>query len=94
MCLARCHLVAPIRGYRLVYIWGSLVKFQRSGVVVKFDVFLYSYAVCLCCLHAMTHSVDNAPSQQAVELLVLGFGFAEQCWLRLFLGDQLQLKMG
>ena len=50
--------------------------------------------VCAVCMQTMTHSVDNAPSQQAVELLVLGFGFAEQCWLRLFLGDQLQLKMG
>ena len=39
-------------GYRLVCIWGSLVKFQGGGVVVKFDVFLHSYAVCLCCLHA------------------------------------------
>ena len=50
--------------------------------------------VCAVCMQTMTHSVDNAPSQQAVELLVLGLGFAEQCWLRLFLGDQLQLKMG
>ena len=55
-----------------------------GGVVVKFDVFLHSYAVCLCCVF----------SQQAVELLVLGLGFVEQCWLRLFLGHQLQLKMG
>ena len=58
-------------------------------------MFLHSYAVCLCCFHAsMTHSVDNVPSQQAVELVVVGLGFVEQCWLRLFLGDQLQLKMG
>ena len=46
------------------------------------------------CMQAMTHSVDNVPSQQAVEMLVLGLGFVEQRWLRLFLGDQLQLKMG
>ena len=26
------------------------------------------------CMQAMTHSVDNVPSQQAVELLVLGLG--------------------
>ena len=52
LCLAGCHVVAQTRGYRLVCIWGSLVKFQGSGVVVKFDVFLHSYAVCLCCLHA------------------------------------------
>ena len=50
--------------------------------------------VCAVCMQAMTHSVENVPSQQAVELLVLGLGFVEQCWLRLFLGDQLQLKMG
>ena len=30
------------------------------------------------CMQAMTHSVDNVPSQQAVELLVLGLGFVEQ----------------
>ena len=37
--------------------------------------------VCAVCMQAMTHSVDNVPSQQAVELLVLGLGFVEQCWL-------------
>ena len=42
------------------------------------------------CIQAMTHSVDNVPSQQAVKLVVVGLGFVEQCWLRLFLGDQLQ----
>ena len=52
LCLAGCHVVAQTQGYHLVCIWGSLVKFQGSGVVVKFDVFLHSYAVCLCCLHA------------------------------------------
>ena len=31
---------------------GSLAKFQGGGVVVKFAVFLHSYAVCVCCLHA------------------------------------------
>ena len=52
--------------------------------------------VCAVCMQAMTNSVDNVPSQQmqAVELMVLGLGFVEQCWLRLFLGDQLQLKRG
>ena len=49
---------------------------------------------CAVCMQAMTHSVQNVPSQQAVELLVLGLGFVEQCWLRLFLGDQRQLHMG
>ena len=38
--------------------WGSLVKFQGGGVVVKFDVFSLCYAVCLCCLHASkTYSI-------------------------------------
>ena len=30
-----CHVVAQAQGYHLVYIWGSLVKFQGGGVVVK-----------------------------------------------------------
>ena len=46
--------------------------------------------VCAFCMQAMSHSVDNVPSQLAVELVVVGLGFVEQCWLRLFLGDQLQ----
>ena len=91
LCLAGCFVLAQTQGYHLVRIWGSLVKYQGSGVVVKFDVFLHCYAVCLCCfMQAMTHSADNVPSQQAVKLVVVGLGFVEQCWLRLFLGDQLQ----
>ena len=35
LCLAGCHVVAQTTGYHLVCIWGSLVKFQRGGVVVK-----------------------------------------------------------
>ena len=63
---------------------GSLVKFQGGGIVVKFDVFLQCYAfVCAVCMQAMTHSVDNVPSQQAVNLVVVGLGFV----------DQLQRKM-
>ena len=30
-----CHVVAQTQGYHLVCIWGSLVKFQGGGVVVK-----------------------------------------------------------
>ena len=30
-----CHVVAQTQGYHLVCIWGSLVKFQGDGVVVK-----------------------------------------------------------
>ena len=79
----KCPVDAQTQVYHLVCIWGSLVQF------------LHSYAVfCAVCMQAMTHSVDNVPSQQAVEPVVVGLGFVEQCWLRLFLGDQLQLKMG
>ena len=52
LCLAGGHVVAQTQGYHLGCIWGSLVKFQGGAVVVKFDVFLHSNAVCLCCLHA------------------------------------------
>ena len=52
LCLAGSHVIAKTQGDHLVFIWGSLVKFQGGGVVVKFVVFLHSYAVCLCCLHA------------------------------------------
>ena len=46
--------------------------------------------VCAVCMQAMTRSVDNVPSQQAVKLVFVGLGFVEQCWFRLFLGDQLK----
>ena len=46
--------------------------------------------VCAVCMQSMAHSVDNAPRQEVVKLVVVGFGFVEQCWFRLFLGDQLQ----
>ena len=52
LCLAVWHVIAQTQGYQLVGIWGSLVKFQGDGVVVKFGVFFHSYAVCSCCLHA------------------------------------------
>ena len=35
LCLAGCHDVAQTRGYRLVCVLGSLVKFQGGGVVIK-----------------------------------------------------------
>ena len=31
----KCHVVEQSWGYHLVCIWGSLVKFQGGGVVVK-----------------------------------------------------------
>ena len=89
----KCHVVAQTQGYHLVCIWGSLFKFQGGGVVVKFDVFLNSYTVCVCFSHVSNDplcSVDNVPSQQAVKLVVVGLGVVERCWLRLLLGDQLQ----
>ena len=46
--------------------------------------------VCAVCMQAMTHSVDNAPSQQAVKQVVVGRSFVKQCWFSLFLGDPLQ----
>ena len=46
--------------------------------------------VCAVSMQAMTHSVDNVPSQQTVKLVVVGLGLVEQCWFRLFLGNQLQ----
>ena len=55
----------------------------------------HGYAVfCAVCMQAMIHSFDNAPSQQAVKLVVVGPGFvAEQCWLGLF-GRPVVIKNG
>ena len=41
------HVVARTQGYHLVCIWGSPVKFQGDGVVLKVDVFSHCYAVFL-----------------------------------------------
>ena len=35
LCLAWFHVVAQAKSYHLVYIWGSLVKFQGGRVVLK-----------------------------------------------------------
>ena len=58
LCLSGCHVVAQTQGYYLGCIWGSLVKFHGGGVVVKFDVFLHSYAVCLCCLFLVSKQLN------------------------------------
>ena len=74
----------------MVCIWGILVKFLGAGL---FESLMFLRTVnffCAVCMQAMTHSVDNVPSQQAVKLVVVGLGFVEQCWFRMFLGDQLQ----
>ena len=52
VCLAGCHVVAQTQGYLLVCMWGSQVKFQGGGVVLKFDVFSHCYAVFWGYLHA------------------------------------------
>ena len=45
-------------------------------------------------MKAMTHSVDNDLSQQAVELVVVGLGFVEQCWLRNLFGRPASMNWG
>ena len=35
LCMAGRHVVAHTQGYHLVCVWGSLVKFQRRGDVLK-----------------------------------------------------------
>ena len=64
----------------------SLAAFFHSSLcfrtVMQFD--------CAVSMQTMTHSVDNVPSQQTVKLVVVGLGLVEQCWFRLFLGNQLQ----
>ena len=63
-------------------------------VILKFDVLPHCFAVFwTVCMQAMTHSVGNVQSQQAVKLVVVGPSFVEQCWFGLFLGDQWQWKM-
>ena len=49
--------------------------------------------VCAVCIQAMTHSVDNVPNQQTVELVV-GLGFVEQCWLRNLFGKPASMNWG
>ena len=93
MCLAGCHGVAPTQGYLPVCIWDSLLKFQGDGLFLMLFLMCFCTVmqfVCTVCMQAITHSVDNVPSQHAVKLVVVGLGFVEHCCLRLFLGDQLQ----
>ena len=72
----------------LIWYAFGVVWFNSRGL--KFDLFLHFYVVFFCafCMQAMTHSVDNVPSQQAVKLVVVGPAFVEQCGFGLFLGDQ------
>ena len=50
--------------------------------------------VCAVCMQEKTHSVDNVPSQQAFKLVVVGLGFVEQCWFRLFWETSCNEKWG
>ena len=109
-CLSKLNVSLKLRrgrvwlGAMLLHRHGAIVWYafgvawlNSRGVGLLFSLMCFCTLmqfVCAVCMQAMTHSVDNVASQQAVELLVLGLGFVEQCWLRLFLGDQLQLKMG
>ena len=45
---------------------------------------------CAIGMQAMTHSVDDVPSQQTAKLVVVGPGFVEQRWFGLLLGDHWQ----
>ena len=55
------------------YAFGVAWLNSRGGDVLKFDVSPHCYAVfCAVCMQAMTHSVSNGPSQQAVKLVVVG----------------------
>ena len=91
LCLAGCHVVAQTQAITC-YAFGEPGYISGGEVVLKFDVIVrHCYAVfCAVCMQAMTHSVDNVPSQQAVKLVILEPGFVEHCWFGLFLGDQWQ----
>ena len=63
-------------------------------VVLKFGVFPHCYSVfCAVCMQAMTHSTAYVPSQQVVELVVVGAGFIDAMLVLIFLGDQWQRKV-
>ena len=63
-------------------------------LVLKFGVFPHCYSVfCAVCMQAMTHSAAYVPSQQAVELVVVGAGFIDAMLVLIFLGDQWQRKV-
>ena len=66
LCLAGCGAVAQTQNYLPVCILGSLIKLQGIGAVLKFVVFSHCCQVFFCavCMLAMTHSVDNVPSQE------------------------------
>ena len=50
--------------------------------------------VCVVCMQAMTHSVDNVPSQRAVKLVVVGLGFVAQYSFRLVCETSYNEKWG
>ena len=57
-------------------------------------MFPHCYAVFVLLMQAITHSVANVSSRQAVKLVIVGTGFIEQCWFGLFLGRPAAMKNG
>ena len=50
--------------------------------------------VCTVCMPAMTHSVDNVPSQEAVKLVVVGLGLLSSAGLDCFWETSCNEKWG
>ena len=50
--------------------------------------------VCAVCMQAMTHSVDNVPSQQAVKLVVVGLVLLGSVGLVFCFGRPVAMKTG
>ena len=67
---------------RGVWLFQSLVCFRT---VIQF--------FCAVCIQAMTHSAAYVPSQQAVELVVVGAGFIDATLVLILWGDQWQRKV-
>ena len=87
LCLAGCQLIAQTQGYQLVYIWGSLVKFRGGWGCSKF----WCVTALGCSLRA-NNAVANVPSQQAVNLEVVGPRFFEEFCFGWYFWDQWQYK--
>ena len=71
---------------------GSLVKLQGGGVVLKFCTIMQVF--CAVCMQAVTHSVDFAPSRQAVKLVVEGPCFVSSVALDCFWETSCNEKWG
>ena len=88
--------VMVLHRHRAIFRFAFGIAYLNSrGVGLFLMLFLMCFCtvmqfVCTVCMQAITHSVDNVPTQHAVKPVVVGLGFVEHCCLRLFLGDQLQ----